>query len=419
MSAVILAGGLGTRLRSEVADRPKVLAEVAGHPFLLYLLEPLQRAGLRHVVLCTGHGAAQLAEVLGDRRGLLAIDHSVEDHPLGTGGALRHALPLLPSQTWLVMNGDSFAGLDPAALIAHHRAQGRAATLAVVHRPDTSRFGRVRLGEADRVVGFAEKQAGSGPGWINAGVYVLSRATVAAIAAERAVSLEREVLPRLVDEGLSAFRAPGPFVDIGTPQSFRGAADVLARAGARPLGTRSAVLLDRDGTLIVQEPYLSHPDQVELLPGAAAGLRRMAEAGWRLLVVTNQSGVARGYFDRSAVDAVHRRLEALLAEEGVTLDGIYCCPHHPEAGCGCRKPAVGHPPPAARDPDQDPAPRVVVGDKACDIDLGTGFGSYRVLVRTGYGADVERTGGCRADAVVDDLVQAAAVFERHLDGAPA
>jgi len=151
VSAVILAGGLGTRLRSEVADRPKVLAEVAGHPFLLYLLEPLQRAGLRHVVLCTGHGAAQLAEVLGDRRGLLAIDHSVEDHPLGTGGALRHALPLLPSQTWLVMNGDSFAGLDPAALIAHHRAQGRAATLAVVHRPDTSRFGRVRLGEADRV----------------------------------------------------------------------------------------------------------------------------------------------------------------------------------------------------------------------------------------------------------------------------
>ncbi len=215
-SAVILAGGLGTRRRGEGPDRPKVLAEVGGHPFLLYLLEPLQRAGLRHVVLATGFAADQVSEVIGSRRGRLEIEASEEERPLGTGGALRLALPLLRSETCLVMNGDSACGLDPVALLAHHHGSGLPATMGGVHQQDTARFGQVLLGEDDRITGFREKDPAGGPGWINAGIYVLSRDTIAAIPSDRPVSLEREVFGRLVAEGMSAFRAPGPFLDIGT-----------------------------------------------------------------------------------------------------------------------------------------------------------------------------------------------------------
>lgn len=166
------------------------------------------------------------------------------------------------------------------------------------------------------------------------------------------------------------------------------------------------VLLDRDGTLIVEKNYLAAPEGVELLPRAAAGLRRLADSGWGRLLLTNQSGVARGYFDLAAVDAVHRRLLELLAQAGTSLDGIYICPHAPEDGCDCRKPRPGMALQAAADWHFDPRTAVVIGDKASDIGLGRAIGAKTILVRTGYGA-TELAGGIRADCVANDLAEAA------------
>jgi D-glycero-D-manno-heptose 1,7-bisphosphate phosphatase len=162
-------------------------------------------------------------------------------------------------------------------------------------------------------------------------------------------------------------------------------------------------MLDRDGTLIVERHYLSAPAQVELLPGAAAGLRALRALGFGLVVVTNQSGLSRGYFDLPRLEQIHARLAELLAEEDIHLDGIYVCPHLPEHACGCRKPRPGLVNRAALEHGFDPRRGMVVGDKACDVELGHAVGALSVLVRTGYGAHVNAEGLATPDVVVDDL----------------
>lgn len=164
--------------------------------------------------------------------------------------------------------------------------------------------------------------------------------------------------------------------------------------------------LDRDGTVIVEKNYLGDPAGVELLPGAVAGLRRLRELGYGLVLITNQAGVGRGYYEESAVHAVHQRLVELLAAAEVTLDGIYYCPHHPAAGCACRKPLPGLVRQAQAEFPVDLARSVVIGDKPSDIDLGKALGMRTILVETGYGAAHAAT--TNADAVVPDLLAAAA-----------
>ncbi|MEO5373338.1 MAG: D-glycero-beta-D-manno-heptose 1,7-bisphosphate 7-phosphatase [Alphaproteobacteria bacterium] len=178
--------------------------------------------------------------------------------------------------------------------------------------------------------------------------------------------------------------------------------------------TRRFVLLDRDGTINVDTHYLSHPDQLVLLPGAVEGLKRMRALGLGLVVLTNQSGVARGYFDEARVGEVHDHLLRMLGEEGVTIDGVYVCPHGPHDDCACRKPLPGMIEQAAADLGFIPRDSFMIGDKVADVDLGRCVGATTFLVRTGYGAEVERKGQARADHVVDSLADAADIIERTL-----
>lgn len=175
------------------------------------------------------------------------------------------------------------------------------------------------------------------------------------------------------------------------------------------------VVLDRDGTIIVQKHYLSDPGEVELLPGAAEALKRMSRLGLGLVVVTNQSGVGRGLYSRRSVKEVNDRMLDLLARQaGVVLDAIYYCPHAPWQECSCRKPAGGMLRAAAEDFAFDPAQSFVIGDKPCDIELGLRAGATTILVRTGYGAEVEALGKTNPHHVVDDLSGAARLMEAVL-----
>lgn len=144
-----------------------------------------------------------------------------------------------------------------------------------------------------------------------------------------------------------------------------------------------------------------------MLPGAAAGLRGLMGMGYRLLVVTNQSGIARGYFDEARLEQIHQKLIRLLRAESVDIGGIYFCPHLPEHACPCRKPAPGLVRRAATEHGFDPASSIVIGDNVCDIELGRAVGAGTILVRTGYGREVERCGAARPDFVADDLAAAA------------
>jgi len=220
VSAMILAGGLGTRLKSVVADRPKVLAPVAGRPFLAWLLDQLAVAGLRHAVICAGYLADQLERAFGHAHGALALSWSREARLLGTGGALRLAAPLVRSSTALVLNGDSYCAADLGAFHAWHRARGGVGSLLLVQVADTSRYGRVEIDRQGRVTSFVEKGAAGGPGLINAGVYLLETLLLEEIDEGRAVSLERDLLPAWIPRGLVGHACQAPFLDIGTPESY-------------------------------------------------------------------------------------------------------------------------------------------------------------------------------------------------------
>lgn len=172
------------------------------------------------------------------------------------------------------------------------------------------------------------------------------------------------------------------------------------------------VLLDRDGTIIEDKHYLSDPEGVELLPGAAKGLKRMQDLGFGLAVLSNQSGIGRGYFDAASVDACNERLAELLAEHGVAIDGFYYCPHGPDEGCGCRKPAPGLMEQAARELGFDPGESIMIGDKSADMGLGRGVGATTILVLTGKG-EIHRS-KCvdDTDFVAVHLFEAAVLIEK-------
>ncbi len=174
---------------------------------------------------------------------------------------------------------------------------------------------------------------------------------------------------------------------------------------------RRFAALDRDGTIIAERHYLSDPREVELLPGTAIGLRRLRDMGLGLVVITNQSAVGRGLLDRARLDVIHRRMQELLAVEGIDLDGIYVCPHRPDENCICRKPRPGLLKLAAQELGFDPQDSFVVGDKACDIELGRSVGATTFLVRTGYGARLAGATEISPDYVVDDMAAAARVIE--------
>ena len=180
---------------------------------------------------------------------------------------------------------------------------------------------------------------------------------------------------------------------------------------------RRFVVLDRDGTLIEEKHYLSDPDAVELIRGAGAALRRLEDLGLGLVVVTNQSGVGRGLFSPERLAEIHARLEALLADEGVRLAGIYACPHHPDVGCACRKPRTALLERAARELGFEPRRAFVVGDLASDVELGRAVGATTLLVRTGHGAREIDAGAARPDHVVGDLAEAAELIERLVGAA--
>jgi len=173
-----------------------------------------------------------------------------------------------------------------------------------------------------------------------------------------------------------------------------------------------AVFLDRDGTINEEVGYLSEPGQVTLLPGAADALTRLRQAGFKLVVVTNQSGVARGYFSEDDLGKVNGELSRLLAGHGVAIDAYYYCPHHPSltGECGCRKPKTGMAERASRELGIDLAKSYFVGDKTTDVELGINAGGKSVLVLTGFGRDERRlldARGIRPDMVSDGLPEAA------------
>jgi len=229
-TAIVLAGGLGTRLRSVVRDRPKVLATVAGRPFATYLLDQLEDAGIRQVILSTGYLADVFDEVLGHQYGAVELEYVHEGSPLGTGGAIKWAGRHVTTTHALVLNGDSYLGTDLGQYLDWHRRKENDVSLLLVQVLDASRYGTVLLGHEGRVTAFLEKRPEKIPGLINAGIYAFRSEFFCKIPEGRC-SLESDVLPEwIAAHRVRGFATDAPFIDIGTPEDYRRSHQFLERS---------------------------------------------------------------------------------------------------------------------------------------------------------------------------------------------
>ena len=221
LEAMILVGGKGTRLQNMVSDRPKPLAEVAGRPFVEWLVIALQAQGVRRLIFCTGYMSEVIEAHFGDgRQWGMEILYSRDPIPLGTAGAIRYALGQVRSDRFLVRNGDSYCRVNVSSLEEAHVARGACASLWLVPVDDCRRYGWVEIGEDGAVQAFHEKPSEKHDGLISAGVYLLEREVVESIPEGLSISIETDFFPRLIGNGLYAVVGKGPFLDIGIPEAY-------------------------------------------------------------------------------------------------------------------------------------------------------------------------------------------------------
>jgi NDP-sugar pyrophosphorylase family protein len=235
LDILVLAGGLGTRVRPVLGDTPKLLASLGGRPYLDHLLDWLRGFGARRVVLGLGHRAEAVVDhIKVHPRPDLTLSYVIEPSPLGTAGAVRFARRDLHSAEVLVINGDSFADADLCGMVTRQQDCGASGTILCTEVQDAGRYGRIRVDDHGYVEAFIEKDPSfHGPALVNAGVYLLSAALLDQIAASESTSLERDVFARLPPRSLAAFTDCSGFIDIGTPASLAQAAALFAeRTGA-------------------------------------------------------------------------------------------------------------------------------------------------------------------------------------------
>ncbi|PIS03459.1 MAG: hypothetical protein COT85_00050 [Chlamydiae bacterium CG10_big_fil_rev_8_21_14_0_10_42_34] len=224
IDCIVLAGGLGTRLKETVPDKPKPLAPIQGTPFLDLLLNQLPFAS--KIVLAVGYKASQIIDYYTNSP--LPLDFSIETTPLGTGGAIKHALQKTTTNDLLVLNGDSFLNLSFEPFIKAHQNANADLTIASVHVENASRYGRLTLdSQTNKIVGFQEKSLNVEPGWINAGIYLMKRDLFENLDLGPTFSLEKEVFPHLLNKNVLSYPCSGTFIDIGTKESYLQAQQLL------------------------------------------------------------------------------------------------------------------------------------------------------------------------------------------------
>ena len=322
----ILVGGLGTPSGERTKTAPRALLDVGGAPFLETLLGEARRRGFDDFLLLAGQSGeavgAFLAERDIERRFACRVELSIEPTPLGTGGALVHALPRLRDD-FLLLKGDAWFDFNWLDLFVRARRENAGAALALRRTAEPDRYEMVELyGGLVQTMRPRGERAGSA--LVNGGVAYLTRRALEGSAAPS--SLERDILPGLVDCGvLGGYRYSGFFIDIGVPTSLAAAAELVPSRHRR-----SAVFFDRDGVLNIDHGYVHAPHQVEWVRGAQQAVKLLNDAGHYAFVVTNQAGVAKGLYEEQAIETLHRWMADELAAEGAAIDDWRHCPYHPE-----------------------------------------------------------------------------------------
>jgi D,D-heptose 1,7-bisphosphate phosphatase len=408
VKALLLAGGLGTRLYPLTATVPKCLVPIAGRLLLDVWVDCLAEAGISEARINT-HALAETVRTYIEQvhaQGRIHLFESHEPTLLGSAGTITANADLADDADQVVIvYADNFSDIDLRPLIAFHCRHGDPLTMVLFRAPDPRACGIADLDGEGRIVSFVEKPERPIGDLANAGLYVVDAAAYREIASMGAFDLGFEVLPRFVGR-MRGWVWGGYYLDIGTHEALERAQHEAAMIFPSPSpvsnGTpRPAVFLDRDGTLIEHVPYLADPGMVSLLPGAAEALKRLRRAGFVRVLVTNQSAIGRGMLAVNRLDEIHMEFNRQLALQGATIDGIYYCPDAPKSDDRTivenpdRKPGPGMLLRAAADLNLDLGASWMVGDLISDVLAGLNAGCKSILVQTGQTSQAE------ADTVAD------------------
>lgn len=383
-------------------DIPKPMAPVLGVPLLERLVDLLRQQGILDIVMLIHHRADVVRSHFdsGERFGV-RVRYVEESSPRGTGGALVDAIPILAEQ-FLVIYGDTLVEMDFSRMLAFHINRAADATLFAHPNDHPQDSDLLEIDHEGRVTGLHPYPHPDGHDFrnlVNAGLYVMKRRVLETTWPEQAFDIAKQAVPRWVADGarIFAYRGDGYIKDMGTPERLARVEEqlrngtVARKSGKSP---RVVVFLDRDGTLNLEKGHLSNPDQLELFPGVGGAVRALNHAGIPAIVVTNQPVIARGEADFADVEAIHRRMEKILASEGAFLDAIFYCPHHPDKGfpgernelkmaCDCRKPGTAMVEEACRIFEIDRTNSWFIGDTTLDMECARRSGIQGILVKTG------------------------------------
>lgn len=402
--AVIMAGGKGTRLASITkGEIPKPMVPVLGKPLLWLQMEQLKRYGYTRITMVVGYLREKIIGYFGDgSRFGLTIDYVEETEPLGTAGAFSLLREKVPEPYFLLVFGDLLFDFDISRMEKEFLEKD--ADVLLFAHPNAHPFDSDLLKTAadGRVTAFDSKHNVRNYWYdncVNAGIYFLKREMLSLVPVPVKTDFEKDLLAPMAKRGcrIYAYRSPEYVKDVGTVERIRKAEQDLTDGfpGRRNLGNRQkAVFLDRDGVINRLNGFVKRPEEFELLPGVPRALGLLNSSEYLAIVASNQPVVARGEASFEDLDEIFRKMKTLLGREGVYVDDVFFCPHHPDRGfpgerpelkidCACRKPKTGMLLQAAEKYNIDLSASWVIGDATTDIEFGRRGGCHTCLVRTG------------------------------------
>ncbi len=373
---IILAGGFGTRLRTAVSDVVKPMAPMGHKPFLHVLMDQLHQQGITQFVLALGYMAETVTNYFDQIQLPYSIQYLFEDKPLGTGGALRKALEYVTENEVFAVNGDTFFQLSLSEFYTAASQNNIPLHMAVMPSLDAQRYGNVRLNDK-QVTAF---QAPEGENtYQNAGMYFIRKESFLPYFELEICALEQDIFPKLLqNNALYASIFEGFFIDIGIPEDYARAQDIFAKFYIDRSWT---LFLDRDGVInqrIVGE-YVKTIDEFHFMPGSLASIARFSELFGRIVVVTNQQGIAKGIMTARNLEDIHRYMLSEIEKHGGKIDGVYFAPQLSSENSEMRKPNTGMAHQAKKDfPEIDFSKSVLIGDSDSDIIFGQKLGMITV-----------------------------------------
>lgn len=370
MNVVILAGGFGTRLQSVVRDVPKPMADIAGTPFLELLLRELSFLDPERFVLCVSYKKDIIKDYFKDSFLGIPVVYSEENEPLGTGGAIKQAFDLFNLNDALVLNGDSYIQANYARFLEQNKNEKLAVMLK--HVDDANRYGRVEI-ENNRIVDFKEKNTTiSQPGLINAGIYKVTKDLFTRSLPNK-FSFEQDILEPMIPQLKPRFMlADDYFIDIGIPTSYAQAQKEL-KSVIYGNATNRALFLDRDGVINEDIGYLHKIQDCQFMPGIFDFCRQYKNNGYKLIIVTNQAGIAKGKFSEQDYKLLTDFIHSQFKKQYCEITAEYYCPYHIDGlppynrNSFYRKPNPGMILRAAKDYNINLPASALIGDNETDI----------------------------------------------------